>query len=497
MIKRIYLLITALAVTSSAGQLAVGLTQSGTLIEAVSVPSALANAPTVLLIGGFSSTQSSEIVRSEIASYTAMPANRRKFHLLAIADANPQHLTLSFPPGGKAYRDDPESHYLWRWTGLQAPDLITIVGEDSFGFGQAASTNAVAGIGTIPARSVAAKPGVLTTLKNVGASPARQEITRRLARSPLEVATSLEPFYGHDFQQPVYIPAMALIARTRLGHVDDVRSIVAPFVIGEKDGLAGATASHLSGHLIFGELAEKTHDPAYVSLVRRAADLGFASDGSLKDAMPFHNEMSDSVFMGCPILAKAGKLTGEAKYFDMTLRQFRYMGNLCRRSDGLYRHSPLNEAAWGRGNAFPALGLALSLTDLPRDHPAFAEMLVAYRSLMAALSQFQDANGMWRQVIDKPGSYPEFSATAMIARSMLLGIRNGWVDAKEYQPRVTSAWRAIAARISNDGQVVDVCESTGKQKSLQDYLDREAILGRDPRAGGMAMMLAVEMASSN
>ena len=56
---------------------------------------------------------------------------------------------------------------------------------------------------------------------------------------------------------------------------------------------------------------------------------------------------------------------------------------------------------------------------------------------------------MWRQVIDKPGSYPEFSATAMIARSMLLGIRNGWVDAKEYQPRVTSAWRAIAARISN------------------------------------------------
>jgi unsaturated rhamnogalacturonyl hydrolase len=173
------------------------------------------------------------------------------------------------------------------------------------------------------------------------------------------------------------------------------------------------------------------------------------------------------------------------------------MANLCRRSDGLYRHSPLNEAAWGRGNAFPALGLALSLTDLPKDHPAFAEMLVAYRSLMAALSQFQDSNGMWRQVIDKPGAYPEFSATAMIARSMLLGIRNGWLDAKEYHPRVTSAWRAIAARISNDGQVVDVCESTGKQKTLQDYLDREGILGRDPRAGGMAMMLAVEMASSN
>src|SRR5690348_14731342 len=150
MIKRIYLLITALAVTSLAEQLAVGLTRSGSLIEAASVPSALANAPTVLLIGGFSSAQTSEIVHSEIASYTAMPANRRNFHLLAIENVNPQHLSLSFPPKGKAYRSEPESHYLWRWTGVHAPDLIVIVGEDSFGFGQAASTNAVAGIGTIP-----------------------------------------------------------------------------------------------------------------------------------------------------------------------------------------------------------------------------------------------------------------------------------------------------------------------------------------------------------
>ena len=28
-----------------------------------------------------------------------------------------------------------------------------------------------------------------------------------------------------------------------------------------------------------------------------------------------HNEMSDSVFMGCPILAEVGALTGETKYF--------------------------------------------------------------------------------------------------------------------------------------------------------------------------------------
>src|SRR5690606_21566826 len=118
----------------------------------------------------------------------------------------------------------------------------------------------------------------------------------------------------------------------------------------------------------------------------------------------------------------------------------------------------------------------------PKSHPAFAEMLKAFGDLMTALSRFQDADsGMWRQVVDKPGSYPEFSATAMIGRSMLLGIRNGWLSEKEYRPRIVAAWRAISARVSDSGEVVDVCESTGKQTSLQDYLNREAILGRDAR----------------
>jgi hypothetical protein len=48
-------------------------------------------------------------------------------------------------------------------------------------------------------------------------------------------------------------------------------------------------------------------------------------------------------------------------------------------------------------------------------------------------------------------------------------------------------------RISADGRLVDVCESTGKQPSLEAYLNRAAILDRDPRGGGMAMLLATEL----
>ncbi len=317
----------------------------------------------------------------------------------------------------------------------------------------------------------------------------------RKERKPLELARSLEPFYGQKLNSVVYVPAFALIARLRMGELQDVQRIVEPFLNGTKDSLKGATSSHLSGHLIFGDLAERTGNQAYIELVRRAADLGFNPDGTMKESMPFHDEMSDSVFMGCPILAKAGKLTGEKKYFDMALRHFRFMQSLDKRKDGLYRHSPLDESAWGRGNAFPALGLALTLSDLPKDHPAYAEMLSAFQNLMMTLAEFQDQEtGMWRQVVDHPGVYPEFTSTAMIGRSMLIGIRNGWLDEKTYQPRVQAAWRAVLERTSADGQLIDVCESTGKQKSLEDYLFRRAILGNDDRGGAMAMIFAVEMA---
>jgi len=72
---------------------------------------------------------------------------------------------------------------------------------------------------------------------------------------------------------------------------------------------------------------------------------------------------------------------------------------------------------------------------MPPDDPSFPAILQSYRSHMSALAPYQDHSGMWRQVIDLPGSYPEFSATAMIATAMLRGIRAGWLDASFYQPR--------------------------------------------------------------
>jgi hypothetical protein len=82
----------------------------------------------------------------------------------------------------------------------------------------------------------------------------------------------------------------------------------------------------------------------------------------------------------------------------------------------------------------------------------------------------------------------------MIGTSMALGIRHGWLDATQYQRRVDAAWRAVVQRTGSDGSLLDVGESTNKQRSLEDYLRRAAITGREPRGGAMVMIFATELA---
>jgi rhamnogalacturonyl hydrolase YesR len=288
---------------------------------------------------------------------------------------------------------------------------------------------------------------------------------------------------------------MALVGRLRLGQRDEIAPLLAPYLDGAQDSFARPSQSSLASHLLFFEYARRTRDDRARALVLRAASSGFTETGDLREFMPLHGGWSDSLFMDVPILSMAGALTGERRYFDMAARHITFMQQIVLRPDGLYRHQASTDAAWGRGNAFPALGLALTLSEFPKDHADYPRLLASYRTHMAALARFQDENGMWRNVIDRPGAYPEYSATAMIAAAMLRGIRNRWIDGTTYEPLVAKAWRAILARTGSTGGLVDVCESTGTRGlTADDYLRRTAILGRDDRGGGMAMFFATELA---
>jgi unsaturated rhamnogalacturonyl hydrolase len=469
----------------------IGLASSGNRIDAMGVPAKNRRAPTIVIVGGLSGTDASTAaVRKAVAEYEQQP--RREFNLLAVPLANPDNAALRFPPIGVAYRENVESHVLWRWLGAQAPDLVLVAGNDA-GLISALPANEVALMGSIQARAWSGRVEDIPLARNIAKSAARQELERRRARTPRQLATELAQHYGRDFDQPWYIGAVALMARLRLDDVEDVLRLAQPWVDGTKDPLARPNALIMAGHILFTDLYRHTKDPRYLAAVRRAADLGFDARGQMLEAMPHHGEYSDSVFMGTTIAAQAGALTGEGRYFDVADRHLRFMEKLDLRRDGLYRHQPATDAAWGRGNAFAAIGLALTLSELPRGSGAYEHAAQSYRNLMAALLPLQTRDGLWRNVVDHPGAYPEFSATAMIGFALQRGLARGWIRGNAYRKSVARAWDAVNSRASSTGTFIDVCESTTRMSSLDEYLKRAAILGQDPRGGAMAMLFATEL----
>lgn len=471
--------------------------------------------PRILLVAGLDGSGESV----DLAAALLRHSGDGPFALSIILNAFPDREPVErFPPDGPAYLGDVvEAQYLWRFIGMLAPDLVVDLRFDGRPSALADALQrglSPADVGRVPATTLrlAADGKTLDELRHEATeilvaraesqppSGARRELQDRVSRSAVEVAGQLALAYGHALDTATYIPALALIGRLRLGDIAgesplaDVERITRPFLEGKASLGDRPSGSTISGHLVFADLYERTDNPAYLALARAAADLGFESDGALKRSMPSHNEMSDSVFMGCAILARVGRLTGENRYFDMALRHLRFMQDLDLRSDGLYRHSPLDQAAWGRGNGFPALGLALALSDWPKEHSGNAEALASYQAHMRAMARHQDLTGMWHQVVDRPESYREFTSTAMTGFALTRGLRRGWLDHAEFEPVADRAWKAVLARIKSDATLVDVCRSTGRQASLRAYFAREAILGRDDRGGAMALLFSTERA---
>lgn len=395
----------------------------------------------------------------------------------------------TFPPVGDAFQpENSVAHAVWRWIGLAAPDAVFVPDTPTGrSLGAALQQQPAAGVGMVNVFLSEENESKLNVLPLTVDEPrmARDEMVERLSRTPEQTIDALLENYGKAFTGS-YTQALSILAAHRHGR--DVLDLARKHLENAK---LPSTPGDIAGTLLYAEFDEAWANERVLTVAR---SLAFEEDGSPVAHAEPHQDMSDSVFMICPLLTEAGRISGDARYFDVCASHLQFMKNLCLREDGIYRHSPLNDAAWGRGNGFPAFGLSLVLEDFPEEHPAHAEILTSFQSHLAALAKHQDADGMWHQVIDHHDSYAEFTSTCMIGSAIARGIRNGWLEGAEWESRLGKAWEAIQARIHTDGATLyNVCTGTGKQKTLEDYYLRKAILGRDDRGGAMALMLASEM----
>lgn len=236
------------------------------------------------------------------------------------------------------------------------------------------------------------------------------------------------------------------------------------------------------------ELANSTGDDRYNDLLHQVADMF----GPTVEEGPLDPDIRvEDFFFASTMLGRAFLSSGEARYVDL-LAEFLVSANTLQ-PNGLWWHCQASPYFWGRGNGFAALGFAETLTYLPEDHSSREQLLHTHLLHLEGLVNHQDESGMWRQVVDMPETYREFSTTSMIGYSLARGLREGWL-ASEWRPMLDKAWAGIAERISDSGELEHVCVGTGPLESLDAYVNRSYTDGLDDRGGAMALWFAVEMA---
>ena len=112
--------------------------------------------------------------------------------------------------------------------------------------------------------------------------------------------------------------------------------------------------------------------------------------------------------------------------------------------------------------------------------------------MMEALLRDQARSGMWRQLVDQPGAWPESSATAMFAYAMAVGVRLGLLPEEPYRAAYTRAWAALTGYLDDEGRLTEICVGTGKGDSTTYYLDRPRSTG-DLHGQAPMLWLAYEL----
>lgn len=224
------------------------------------------------------------------------------------------------------------------------------------------------------------------------------------------------------------------------------------------------------------EIFRQTKDPSCKELGLSLADAQWEKttpDGITAEARYWIDDM----YMIPLLQTQAFRASGDSKYLDRAALAMSAYFDKMQQPNGLFFHGENAHFYWGRGNGWMAAGSAELLRVLPDSHPRRAHILAGYRRMMDGLLGCQAESGMWRQLIDKPDSWPESSGTAMFAFAMVTGVKSGWLDAETHGMAARKAWLALVSRLDADANLREVCIGTDKGFDEAFYLNRPRTAG--------------------
>ena len=278
-----------------------------------------------------------------------------------------------------------------------------------------------------------------------------------------------------------------------------------------------------SGKFLF-RIYEETKDPKY----RKALDLLRSQfdgqprndDGGFwhKKVYP-HQMWLDGVYMGTPFLAEYAHRNNQPESYQEVIRQIKLAArHTYDPVTGLFRHAcdvsrqekwsdPVtgqSQHCWGRALGWYAMAIVDDLEFIPKHEEGRDSVLVILNTVAKAIKRYQNAEGLWYQVMDRSGddgNYLESSCSAMFVYALLKAVRLGFLD-RSYLSTARKGYEGILRifmREDADGTVsiTRACAVAGLGGKVYrsgdyDYYIHEQIRDNDAKAVGPFIMASLE-----
>ncbi len=182
---------------------------------------------------------------------------------------------------------------------------------------------------------------------------------------------------------------------------------------------------------------------------------------------PYHQSRwnwCDALFMSPPIWAKLYNITGEEKYLDFMMTEYKATTDfLFDREESLYYRDESyigkldnsTKIFWSRGNGWVFAGLTNIMNELNPQSKEYRYFLKIYKKMADKLLTIQTPEGFWSMSLLGQEFYPtpETSGSSFYTYGLAWGINKGILDKKTYSPAVQKGWNAIVNCVTKEGML--------------------------------------------
>ena len=188
---------------------------------------------------------------------------------------------------------------------------------------------------------------------------------------------------------------------------------------------------------------------------------------SLQWNTPYHQDRwnwCDALFMSPPVWAKLYKITGEQKYLDFMMEEYRATTDFLFDEEAHLYYRDENfigqldhgtKIFWSRGNGWVFAGLANIMNELDPRTEEYRYFLTIFKKMAKQLLKIQTPAGHWAMSLLGQEFYPgpETSGSSFFIYGLAWGINQGILDRGAYEPAVRKGWNAMVSHVTENGML--------------------------------------------